>query len=266
MDLSRYYDPKRPFELKTDLDPSPTAVGVRHWYKTACVASQSDLSLRGDDRVIQSKVPVRLPGHFSVRGDWFLAVAQGSRSYRLADRALDLLTSRRANRSRLHLGIGLPTRDLLEGSAVEQIRTRLTVAAPEAVHDVLYGDLLNLGGRFAAIYDDSKGKQVPVDMRDNSFFWLYRSGFKDFDRHAIAVRKWIHRLLTWTVGYHSKYPESWRPGQGFIEYDKIDRGDFNLDQIQRSPRLEAFWNGLEGFIADLDHCSLADHDRRRAPH
>jgi hypothetical protein len=120
------------------------------------------------------------------------------------------------------------------------------------VHDVLYGDLLILRGGFAPVCDPGDGTQVDEVMKGNSFFWLYRSGFKDFDRHAIAVRKWIHRLLTWTVGYNSKYRESRKPGQGFIEYDKIGRSDSPLDKILESPRLDAFSNGLDGFIADLN--------------
>src|SRR5205085_11463416 len=66
-------------------------------------------------------VPVGLPGHFSVRGDWFLAVAGGSRSGRLAERALDLLNSRRANYTRLKQGLGLPTRHLFSA----ELRTSL---------------------------------------------------------------------------------------------------------------------------------------------
>ena len=52
-------------------------------------------------------VAVRLPGHFSVRGDWFLAVAGGSRSIRQAERALDLLNSRLGKRNSLADGSGL---------------------------------------------------------------------------------------------------------------------------------------------------------------
>ncbi len=87
-----------------------TAVASRHWYQTAC-----DFQDRAP--VGESLVALRLPGHFSVRGDWFLAVARNSRSMRLADRALDLLSTRRANVDRLQLGLGLPTRKINRNSA-----------------------------------------------------------------------------------------------------------------------------------------------------
>ena len=102
---------------------------ARHWYKTACLVCEADEKQYGNDAVV-TRVPMRLPGHFSVRGDWYLAVAQGSRSNRLADLALDMLTSRKANRTRLHGGLGLPTRDLAEGRNAHFLRTRLTVSIP----------------------------------------------------------------------------------------------------------------------------------------
>ena len=57
------------------------AAATRHWYKTACEHQRCPIT---DELVL----PVHLPGHFSIRGDWFLALAGGSRSERLGRRAL----------------------------------------------------------------------------------------------------------------------------------------------------------------------------------
>jgi KaiC/GvpD/RAD55 family RecA-like ATPase len=274
MEFGRYYDPERPFELKTDLQPVPTAVAARHWYKTACLASQGDLSAHGGERVVHTQVPVRLPGSFSVRGDWFLAVAKGSRSSRLGDRALDLLTSRRANRTRLHLGMGLPTRDLLEEDTIGNIRTRLTVSTPDAVHDIYYGHLLRLKGKFAIRLDgkhgdpqrelksvwgygvDSAGrvKKTDRDSDEDPFYWLQRTGFRDYDRHSLTIRRWVHRVLTWTVQYRYEHRESWEGG--FSAYDQLSRGDFSIKDTYDS--FTAFAHALDIFADDLNHCSLRE--------
>ena len=74
------------------------AVAIRTWYATG-VHAQSERS---------GLVPVRLPGGFSVRGDWFLGVARGSRSMELARRAIDNLRSTSMNLKRFREGVGLP--------------------------------------------------------------------------------------------------------------------------------------------------------------
>jgi hypothetical protein len=81
---------------------NPNVFCARHWYSTACDPRYND----------GTRVPMRLPGNYSSRGDWFLSVAKGSRSPRLAEHAIDLLCSRRSNLARLLEGIGLPTREL----------------------------------------------------------------------------------------------------------------------------------------------------------
>lgn len=80
------------------------AVAIRTWYATG-VHAQSERS---------GLVPVRLPGGFAVRGDWFLGVARGSRSMELARRAIDNLRSTSMNLKRFREGIGLPVIKLEE--------------------------------------------------------------------------------------------------------------------------------------------------------
>ena len=117
LNLSDFGEPARSLEFKPR-DADRTAVAARHWYKTA--AAHSDEFDTNDPLL-----PLRLPGHFSVRGDWFLAVQEGSRSDRLADQALDLLSSRRANIARLQHGLGLPTRVTVADLRDDSIRVKL---------------------------------------------------------------------------------------------------------------------------------------------
>jgi KaiC/GvpD/RAD55 family RecA-like ATPase len=262
IDFSTYQDPDRPFSLKADFQPAPSAVSTRHWYKTACASAAAERSKPGDTTVIRTKVPVRLPGHFTTRGDWFLGVAKGSRSYRLADQALDMLTSRRANRTRLHRGMGLPTRDLLEGSLIEQIRTALAIWTPDGQHHVRYGQLLALGGQFYVepLAETSKppetSKPDAKPPNEDSFFWFYRSGFRDYDRQAIAVQRWMHRMLSWTLRYRDQHRASWRDHTGFLTYDEMRNGDF--EALSGFDSFPEFAKGLDVFAADLDHCVVTD--------
>lgn len=200
-----------------DLKPDPTSIAVRHWYKTACQATEH-LSFE------EPVVPVSLPGHFSVRGDWFLAVAGGSRSGRLADRALDLLSSRRANYSRLEKGLGLPTRVLYDperGLEETELRTNLLtldLGAEEGEesgrhHDdgetpsrrisrVKYSNLLKIGE------NEQKG-----------FYWFWRSGLRDYDRHTRIWQDWLGQMIFWWDRMRYVERDNWV--NGFERYDDI---------------------------------------------
>lgn len=130
------------FEFKSR-DVLPNAVSARHWYKTA----SKFLDSLTPEQVEYNWRPVRLPGHFSVRADWFLAVASGSRSSRLADHALDLLSSQRSNVTRLQEGIGLPTRRLANGEP-SHLRTRLISAEKgQPLKNIEYDDLRRIGAQ-----------------------------------------------------------------------------------------------------------------------
>ncbi|MCX6594271.1 MAG: hypothetical protein NTZ56_22380 [Acidobacteria bacterium] len=199
LQMDMLVDPAEPFQSRSRMDDA-RAVASRHWYKTAC-AREGGL---GD------AVAVGLPGRFSVRGDWYLAVANNSRSMRLGDRACDLLSSQRANFDRLQLGLGLPTRDIGQSTALShQIRTALRAATFRGpVGNVIYGDLVALGAT-------NKG-----DHQDE-FFWLWRSQLNDYDRDARVWNKWLirtaiawHQLRT----FRPKYP--WVGG--FTIYDTLD--------------------------------------------
>ena len=162
-----------------------------------------------------------LPGCFSVRGDWFLATAKGSRSWRLADEALDLLSSRRANYDRLQYGIGLPTRDILpealEEESVVNIRTALTVNRKSSRDTSLtYQGLKRLGARTHS--EDEFG---------GDFDWLWRSQIDQYDRDRGIWLKWLWRTMNRMLGLKREQGGQW--ASGFEVYDKL----WFRDDLQR---------------------------------
>lgn len=228
---------------------NPSTVAARHWYKTACSATAN---LSYDEPI----VPVGLPGHFSMRGDWFLTVAGGSRSERLASLAIDILNSRRANRVRLESGLGLPTRRLVEEeqrlsgishpAKMPLLKTRILTAhrneerdvkqasqqdssneeRGERLRHVLYHELISLGG---PLYAKEERKSYPSDVQLD-FHWLWRSRLKYFHRHARIWQDWIcQMILRWQyMRYVNR--ENWV--NGFERYDEIERGKTSEAQLQ----------------------------------
>jgi KaiC/GvpD/RAD55 family RecA-like ATPase len=204
------------FEFKSR-DVSAQAVSARHWYKTA---SKFVDSLR-PEQLEDNWVPVRLPGHFSVRADWFLAVAGGSRSSLLADHALDLLSSRRSNVTRLQEGIGLPTRQLFDtDNEVSHLRTRL-ICAPEKgepLHNVEYDEFRKIGA--SKDFGDSD---------DDDFYWLWRSGIASYNRHSRIWHKWLNRSLLWWHSWRQRYGSEWT--SGFEVYDLLTNAEFGDEAV-----------------------------------
>jgi hypothetical protein len=177
---------------------SGAAVATRHWYKTACGKQMCPVTN-------EPSLPVRMPGHFSVRGDWFLAVAGGSRSERLARRALDLLSTRRANFRRMELGIGLPTRD----------------TTPRRMFDRLPTALIKLDTRrrsVAVTYGELIGQGVERDSAE--FGWFWRSQLCDYHRHNRLWRQWIGQMIVKWDDIRNQAGPTWR--SGFEIYDRLD--------------------------------------------
>ena len=212
-------------------EPDPMTVAVRHWYKTASLSVQK---FSPDDPV----VPVGLPGNFSVRGDWFLAVAGGSRSGRLADRAIDLLSSRRANFTRLKQGLGLPTRRLV----TEELRTCLVTLdygkdvpqdRPRRESRVWYDNLIKIGGPLK----DSQGFE-PKD-----FHWFWRSGLANYHLQAKVWQDWLCQMVLWWD--RMRYVERDRWVNGFKRYDTIieheESGDVRKDYLEKSGEALEAW-------------------------
>jgi len=211
LDPLRLVDPARPFEFKVR-EADRAAVASRHWYKTACMQSEA-LAV---NEIVVAK---RLPGHYSVRGDWFLAVARGSRSGRLADRALDILSSRRANLSRLQLGLGLPTRDLIEETQYQELRTKLVLRDEQGNPvSVTYGHLANIG-------EVDEMKQGKIEKTRDEFYWLWRSRLGFYVRHARIWQKWLNRVFIEFNNLRSDLKRPWLSQwkDGFELYDHIQR-------------------------------------------
>lgn len=198
------------FEFKSR-DVLPNAVSARHWYKTA----SKFLDSLTPEQVEYNWIPVRLPGHFSVRADWFLAVASGSRSNRLADHALDLLSSQRSNVTRLQEGIGLPTRRLANGEP-SHLRTRLISAEKgQPLKNIEYDDLRRIGAQ--------EGEE--------DFFWLWRSRIWAYNRHSRIWHKWLNRALLWWHSWHQRHDSNWK--NGFAVYDLLSDIEFNPDEAEK---------------------------------
>jgi hypothetical protein len=150
-------------------------------------------------------LPVRLPGRFAVRGDWFLAVAGGSRSGRLARRALDLFSSRRANFRRLELGIGLPTRDIASPEMVDLLQTALVKRDRQ-------------GRTVAVTYGELIGCQI--HKLPHHFGWFWRSQLRNYHRHSRLWQRWIAQMVAQWEDIRLQFGSKWR--NGFDIYDQLE--------------------------------------------
>ena len=184
-------------------------IAIRSWYSASAwidaeflrpgAVSEPDKPAASDDtsdvpvQVYRCFVPAQLPGTRIVRGDWFLSIARGSRSYQMGERAIDILCSRRANIVRLQKGIGLPVRDSHEDGARElwtalwhyaESTKKGTAAQTTYIREsrVKYEELLTLA-------PVSNARQSPAVN------WLWRSRIGQYDRHSRLFRRWICAML-----------------------------------------------------------------------
>jgi hypothetical protein len=171
------------FELKSK-NTDFCAVASRHWYKTA-TQCPDEIAAR------EPLIPVRLPGHFAVRGDWSLAVSGGSRSVRQAERALDLLSSRRANVTRLQMGVGLPTR----------------VPKPSEGHGTLFTKLISRQ-RGQDHLEYNTFLKIAADEQQE-FFWLWRSSVEGYAQCNRIWHRWLNRTLLWWHRKLLRYRSAW---------------------------------------------------------
>ncbi len=170
-----------------------SAVATQHWYKSACDFMDS---IAPQD-LEANWIPTQLPGHFSVRGDWFLCVAGGSRSNRLADRALDLLSSKLSNLTRLQKGIGLPVRKLFTEKEKNHLRTRLLAVNKKQITNVGYKELLKI---------------APDPNSDQKFYFLWRSNLKGYDRELRIWHEWLNMMIHWWSSLKHKDASKWING------------------------------------------------------
>ena len=216
LDFTQFCSSADGFNVVDSRDCSLNAVASRHWYKTACDFSARIQSEQG---VHDGVSLLRLPGKFSTRGDWFLASSEGSRSRLLGQHAIDLLSSRRANLTRMQMGLGLPVRDVLHPEGTPRLRTALQCEVKGVLSQVPYEDLVERCGI------------VPGSFRDD-FFWLWRSSFTDYDRQSRVLQKWLARIFQWTIRYRREHPKKWEGG--FLAYDQMSQGNFERFQTYSS--------------------------------
>jgi hypothetical protein len=185
---------------------NPNAVVVRHWYKSA--------SLLGAEEEASGPMRFcRLPGTFSVRGDWFLATVRGSRSDRLADRAVDLLSTPAANAERLMRGLGLPTRKL--NTDPENMSARLWGwrTGKSNPGTLTYAEVLALG----------------ASGQTNDFHWLWRGNLKPYYAIAPIWERWLYRILRRWKSTRDFVGTRWR--SGFDLYDDIKENKTDVVKV-----------------------------------
>lgn len=195
---------------------STRAVASRHWYSTACPAAVKTDHL----------MPIRLPGSCIVRGDWFCGIARGSRSRRLGERAIDLLCSRRANLTRMQLGLGLPTRGFRDATQHWAPEFR----SPLSTYDIA-GRPRNLNLRDF----EWLGAQPPDEDAEPAAgaesAWLWRSRIMHYDRHSRIWTKWL--LYT----YDNLMDPSSPAFRLFTSADECLRLYDSLEEWAKSPRV-----------------------------
>lgn len=246
------------------------AVASRHWYSTACpfMAQQN-----AQDPV----EPIRLPGNWSVRGDWFLAVASGSRSPRLGHRAIDLLSSRRANVERLQMGLGLPTRHFVSPEKARRAWTRLCTMTDTGVPMwVSYGELVRLGlsqddyvqwrkslnpaNDEAKIADElAESGAVRYESGTDHFNWLWRYTIQDYDRHARLWLKMLFRIMVRWQGMLAKDARNdaklWRSSFELYDWLEGPARETVVSKIDGNGSFGHFKQEVNGWLEGLRNCT-----------
>jgi KaiC/GvpD/RAD55 family RecA-like ATPase len=239
LNFDDYLDSSNIFTFRKARQASIQAMASRHWYKTACAFSNEIYETEG---IHDAPAALRLPGSFSVRGDWFLGSPRSSRSRLLARHAFDLLSSRRANLSRLQRGLGLPVRDVLPDGAAEEIRTALRCKIKRhgatTSTQLTYKELTDLGGTAERVFCESF----------DSFRWLWRPAILDYDRLSRAFQKWTARLFRWTIEYRKRKARMWHGG--FPGYDDLTCRRF--DRISEYESFAEFGSQCDVLIAELE--------------
>jgi hypothetical protein len=249
-------DTDNPFRKQSDVPKPVNSVATRVWFTTA-------RSEQGEFDIRDPFIPLRLPGRFAIRGDWFLARSQGSSSPRMAERAIDLFSSGTGNIARFDGGIGLPVRREhgLAANRFSAVATGLQTVpflpsepgAPIQSQSCRFTDVSAL---------------APGGSNDSQFKYLWRSRLCDYDRHARIWQKWISSELTYLSILRREKAGAWT--DGFTAYDGIAKSA-RTDHIPRSksdgaPDTEkvASWPSWVRFSARCDE--LVQMLRASTPH
>jgi KaiC/GvpD/RAD55 family RecA-like ATPase len=261
LDLTSCATSASPFEAAAR-DAATDCIAVRHWYKSACAVQNASKPNEPG-----ATLPTGLPGSFSTRGDWFLAVANNSRSSGLADRALDLLSSRRGNFTRMQLGLGLPTRKLTFADSCGQT----SAGRHEQTFPLQQGDanairtalLAPIGDDRAAIGNVSYGELRKLGA-GHHFYWLWRSSISHYDLVNRIWQKWIARVVVAWTELKADLGSDWQGG--FAVYDhmlqhkitdirqfgEVSSPEFKAWQAQHSETFKMFEVSAKGFLSLCD--------------
>jgi len=216
LNFEDYFDPENPFTFRLGRSASMQAVASRHWYKTACSFATQLYETEG---IHDAMVPLRLPGSFSVRGDWFLGSPRSSRSRLLARHAFDLLCSRRANLTRMQYGLGLPVRDVVEDDEeCGRLRTALRCRVPESDHAAGAGENQKTVGSTQMPYGRLATLGNSKEDRTDGFQWLWRPRIPEYDRQSRTLQKWTARMFRWTVELRESLARDWQGGFGAYDH------------------------------------------------
>jgi len=182
------------------------AVAGRYWYSSASALMHSR-DQNGEPIYDPNNpwLPVRLPGCFSTRGDWYLAVLSSSRSRFLGEIAIGELSRPKASMVRMQSGIGLPMLDFWYPNnkfVHKQIRTGLQYphGGPLASFDYEYvrkiGPLRPKRNKFGGLV---------LETGKPPFAPIYRSEITHYLQDHSLFLKSLCRLL---VSFSSRYQQS----------------------------------------------------------
>lgn len=185
------------------------AVAGRYWYTSACQMLRAKTP---DGQSVYDPadpfLPMGLPGVFSTRGDWYLAILRSSRSHYLGELAIDQLSRSKAVSARMQSGLGLPPFSMTEqpnaSETKEQKEDRLHNDA-EVYRRVRTAFPSPSGGRLATFSYQYFREIAPIsdpENNNNGFFGhsncyaIHRSRIKNYlDEHNLFL-KGICRLIT----------------------------------------------------------------------
>ena len=188
---SLFDDHKRTLAVR---DANSVSIASRSWYSTLPLpGGQQSESPYGELTLLP------LPGKWSVRGDWFLAMTRRSRSFRMGERVTDILCSKRGSIIRLQEGIGLPTRSCEDPAAAE-----LWTPFKQVHRDALWNPSDSNPEQVRVHYKDLReiGAAGPDKLGLDGLNWLWRSRIIGYERHSRIWRRWICSLFSEWEDFH----------------------------------------------------------------
>ncbi len=227
-------------------DNPEIAMASRVWYKTCpdyygTFNSNDPIAFRA------------LPGNFSTRGDYFLAIAAGSQSQRLGYRALDLMSSISSNVERTKTGVGLESRRIHKNASIETC---------------LWTDESKPNGFTRPVPRRLMSKEVVEFGRESEpdFHWLWRSCIPHYEPHQHLFQKFIYKIMVMLNGYRSRYRSEWI--RGVVLVDALRGGNVSLPvpipKFYKSIA-EEFVGLVNDFIVEMDSTSPSVHDHPALP-